>query len=97
VANYEKTIQTAFREVSDALARRGRIGEQVTAQEKRAEAAQDAARLADARFRVGVDSFLVTLDSQRSAYTAEQQLVATRLAEGSNLIELYRSLGGGLE
>ncbi|HUD27358.1 MAG TPA: hypothetical protein VMQ93_00690, partial [Novosphingobium sp.] len=51
----------------------------------------------DARFRAGVDSFLTTLDAQRTAYAAEQQLVATRLTQASNLVELYRSLGGGLQ
>ena len=96
VATYERTIQTAFREVSDALAQRGQIGEQLEAQTARAAAASGAARLSDARFRAGVDSFLVTLDAQRTAYAAEQQLVTTRLTRASNLVELYRSLGGGL-
>ncbi|WP_347304517.1 efflux transporter outer membrane subunit [Croceibacterium sp. TMG7-5b_MA50] len=96
LATYEQTIQTAFREVSDALAQRGRIGDQLDAQASRAEAASGAARLSDARFRAGVDSFLVTLDAQRTAYAAEQQLVTTRLTRASNLVELYRSLGGGL-
>ncbi len=96
VATYERAIQTAFREVSDALAQRGRIGEQLDAQTARAEAATGAARLSDARFRAGVDSFLVTLDAQRTAYAAEQQLVTTRLTRATNLVELYRSLGGGL-
>ncbi|WP_241557190.1 efflux transporter outer membrane subunit [Croceibacterium ferulae] len=96
VATYERAIQTAFREVSDALAQRGRIGEQLDAQTARARAATGAARLSDARFRAGVDSFLVTLDAQRTAYAAEQQLVTTRLTRASNLVELYRSLGGGL-
>ncbi|AQR75654.1 efflux transporter outer membrane subunit [Sphingomonas sp. LM7] len=96
VATYEKAIQTAFREVADALAQRGRIGEQIGAQSARANAAQVAARLSDARFRAGVDSFLTTLDAQRTAYAAQQQLVTARLTQASNLIELYRSLGGGL-
>src|SRR3546814_10563621 len=96
VATYEKAVQTAFREVSDALAQRGRIGDQIRAQTTRAEAAGVAARLSDARFRSGVDSFLVTLDAQRTAYGAEQALVTTRLTQASNLVELYRSLGGGL-
>lgn len=96
VATYERAIQTAFREVSDALAQRGTIEEQVAAQAARAEAASVAARLSDARYRAGVDSFLVALDAQRTAYAAQQQLVTTRLARGSNLVELYRSLGGGL-
>ncbi len=96
VATYEQTIQTAFREVADALAQRGMIGEQVSAQTARATAARTTARLSDARFRAGVDSFLTTLDSQRAAYAASQSLVTTRLTQENNLIELYRSLGGGL-
>ncbi len=96
VATYERAIQTAFREVSDALAQRGTIDEQVAAQTARAEAATVAARLSDARYRAGVDSFLVALDAQRTAYAAQQQLVTTRLTRGNNLVELYRSLGGGL-
>ncbi|ONF97453.1 efflux transporter outer membrane subunit [Sphingomonas jeddahensis] len=96
VATYERAVQTAFREVSDALAQRGTIDEQVAAQTARAEAASVAARLSDARYRAGVDSFLVALDAQRTAYAAQQQLVTTRLARGNNLVELYRSLGGGL-
>ncbi|MHA6717965.1 efflux transporter outer membrane subunit [Sphingomonas sp. RS6] len=97
VATYQKTIQTAFREVADALAQRGTIDEQVRAQTARANAAEIAARLSDARYRAGVDSFLTALDSQRSAYAAEQQLVTTRLSQASNLVTLYRTLGGGLE
>lgn len=96
IATYERTVQTAFREVADALAQRGRIGEQMVAQTARASAAETAARLSDARFRAGVDSFLTTLDAQRTAYAAQQQLVTTRLNQASNLVELYRSLGGGL-
>ena len=96
VATYEQAIQTAFQEVSDGLARRGKLDEQIAAQEKRVAAAQLAAKLSDARYRTGVDSFLTTLDAQRSAYAAEQQLVTTKLTRGSNLVELYRALGGGL-
>lgn len=96
VATYERTIQIAFREVADALAQRGRIGEQVDAQTARASAAATAARLSDARFRAGVDSFLTTLDAQRTAYAAEQQLIDTRLTQARNLVTLYRSLGGGV-
>ncbi|WEK42102.1 MAG: efflux transporter outer membrane subunit [Candidatus Sphingomonas colombiensis] len=97
VATYEKSIQTAFREVADALATRGTIGEQVAAQDARVTAAQVAARLSDARYRAGIDSFLTTLDAQRTAYAAQQQLQTTRLARASNLVELYRALGGGLD
>lgn len=97
VATYRKTVQTAFREVADALAQRGTINEQIDAQTARANAAKVAANLADARYRAGVDSFLATLDTQRTFYSAQQQLVSTRLVRATNLVELYRSLGGGLE
>lgn len=97
VATYEQAVQTAFREVADALAQRGTIGEQIAAQGARAESAAVAGRLSEARYRAGVDSFLVSLDAQRTAYAAQQQLVTTRLAQEGNLVELYRSLGGGLQ
>ena len=96
VANYDRTIQTAFREVADQLAQRGTIDRQIAAQSQRAESASVAARLSEARYRVGVDSFLNTLDAQRTAYAARQQLVTTRLARATNLVTLYRALGGGL-
>ena len=96
VATYERTLQVAFREVADALAQRGTIGEQVSAREARANSASVAARLSDARYRAGVDSFLVSLDAQRTAYGAQQDLVTTRLLRANNLVTLYRALGGGL-
>lgn len=96
VATYERTLQVAFREVADALAQRGTIGEQVAAREARTNSALVAARLSDARYRAGVDSFLVSLDAQRTAYGAQQDLVTTRALRASNIVELYRSLGGGL-
>jgi multidrug efflux system outer membrane protein len=97
VATYERSVQTAFREVADALAQRGTIDEQISAQTARVNAATVALRISDARYRAGVESFLTTLDSQRTAYAAQQQLVTTRLNRENNLVELYRSLGGGLE
>lgn len=96
VATYEKAVQTAFREVSDALAQRGTIDEQLGARQARADAAAAAATLSQARYRSGIDSFLTTLDAQRTLYTARQSLVTIRLARVSNLVELYRALGGGL-
>jgi multidrug efflux system outer membrane protein len=96
VATYEKAVQTAFREVSDALAQRGTIGEQVAALAQRTDSADRAAILAEARYKSGIDSFLTTLDAQRTLYTARQSLVATRLADASNLVTLYQVLGGGL-
>jgi outer membrane protein, multidrug efflux system len=96
VATYQKTLQTAFHETADALAQRGTIDEQIAAQSARAHAAEVAANLANARFRAGVDSFLTSLDAQRTAYAAQQQLVTTRLNRGSNAVTIYRILGGGL-
>jgi multidrug efflux system outer membrane protein len=96
VATYEKAIQTAFSEVANALAQRGTITEQVSAQTARAESARAAAKISEARYRVGVSSFLTALDAQRTAYSAEQQLLNTRLSRETNLVELYRTLGGGL-
>jgi outer membrane protein, multidrug efflux system len=96
LATYEKAIQTAFREVADALAQRGTIAEQLAARGDRVAAAQTAYTLSNARYRAGVDPFLTTLDAQRTLYAAQQNLVQTRLDAASNLIELYRALGGGL-
>ena len=97
VAQYEKTVQTAFREVADALARRGTIDDQLAAQRSLANNAGASYRLSEARFRAGIDGFLNTLDAQRSQYAAEQDLVATRLVRETNGVELYRALGGGLK
>ncbi len=93
-AQYEGAIQTAFREVADALATRRTIGERVEATENLANAAARTFDLADARFRNGVDDYLAVLDAQREDYTARQELVGARLAEAANVIELYRALGG---
>jgi multidrug efflux system outer membrane protein len=94
LAQYEQTIQTAFREVADALARRGTIDDQLAAQRDLVAAAADSARLADARYRGGVDSFLDSLDAQRTLYGAQRSLLATRLARALNLADLYTTLGG---
>lgn len=94
VAAYEKSIQTAFREVSDALARRGTIADQLRATQAQADAAADTYRLTEARYRGGIDPFLTSLDAQRSLYSAQRTLVTTRLVEASNLVTLYRTLGG---
>ena len=94
LSTYEKSIQTAFREVADALARRGTIDDQLAADTRRNDAAADAFRLSEARYRGGIDNFLVNLDSQRSLYTAQQVLVATRLIAATNRVTLYRVLGG---
>jgi multidrug efflux system outer membrane protein len=94
LAGYERSIQIAFREVADALARRGTIAEQLRARRSQRDAAADTYRLVDARYRGGIDPFLTSLDAQRSLYAADRNLVATRLVEASNLVTLYRTLGG---
>ncbi|MGJ7542397.1 AdeC/AdeK/OprM family multidrug efflux complex outer membrane factor [Variovorax sp. LT1R16] len=95
VAQYEKAIQTAFREVSDALAQRSTLGRQLDAQQSLVDATAESYRLSDARFRRGVDSYLSVLDSQRSLYSAEQDLIGTRLSRFTNLVTFYKTLGGG--
>jgi multidrug efflux system outer membrane protein len=97
LATYEKSVQTGFREVADALARRGTMTAQLDAQTSLRDSARVAYRLSDARFKAGIDPFLTTLDSQRSLYTAEQSLLATRLTRAANMVELYRAMGGGLK
>lgn len=96
LATYEKAIQAAFRDVADALARRGTIDAQEQANTVLVEAADDTYRLADARYRGGVDAFLSSLDAQRSLYSARRTLVSTRLVRASNLVTLYRVLGGDI-
>jgi multidrug efflux system outer membrane protein len=96
VATYERSIQAGFREVADALARRGTIGAQLQAQTSLRDNAAGAYRLSELRFRAGIDTFLNTLDSQRALYSAQQSLLATRLTHDANSVELYRSLGGGV-
>jgi len=95
VAQYELAIQTAFREVSDALSARGTYVEQHRAQEELVTADAEAFRLAQMRFRSGVDSYLTTLDAERSLYSAQQGLVTVRQAELANEVTLYKALGGG--
>jgi multidrug efflux system outer membrane protein len=94
VATYEKTIQTAFREVADALARRGTITDQLTATRDQLDAAADNYKLSDMRYRGGIDSYLDSLVAQRSLYSAQRTLINTQLVRASNLVTLYRALGG---
>lgn len=94
IAGYEGAIQAAFRDVADALARRGTITEQLRATRAFVDAAQDSYRLTDMRYRGGLDSFLTSLDAQRSLYTAQRQLLITQQIEASNRVSLYRALGG---
>lgn len=95
VAAYEASIQSAFREVSDSLALRTRLGEEQQAQQDLVNALDRAHRLADARYKAGMDSYLNVLVSQRSLYAAQQVLINVRTARLSNLITLYKVLGGG--
>ena len=93
LAQYEKAIQTAFQEVSDALAREGTIDEQQAAQQRLVLASQRSYRLAEERYRAGIDPFLNSLTSQRSLYNAQQSAIATNLALIRNRILLYRVIG----
>jgi NodT family efflux transporter outer membrane factor (OMF) lipoprotein len=95
VAQYERAIQQAFRDVADALAGRSTFGDQVAAQARVVEAESVRVRLARLRFETGVASYLDLLDAQRSLFTAQQGLVQTRLARLQNQVQLYRALGGG--
>ncbi|WP_294190473.1 efflux transporter outer membrane subunit [uncultured Sphingomonas sp.] len=94
LATYEGTIQTAFREVSDALARRGTITDQLAANQRFLNAAADTLQLANARYQGGIDTYLTSLDAQRSLYTAQRTVVQTQLTRASNLVTLYQTLGG---
>ncbi|HET9475693.1 MAG TPA: efflux transporter outer membrane subunit [Steroidobacteraceae bacterium] len=95
VARYELAIQVAFREVADALIARSTLEDQLRAQEALTRAAESSYRLADMRYRGGVDSYLGSLIAQRDMYDAQRALIVTRLAEAANLVQLYQALGGG--
>ena len=95
IAQYEKSIQTGFREVSDALALSGSLARQHEAQQALVAATARAYDLSQQRYKAGRDSFLNVLDSQRSYYAAQQGLIAVRLSEQNNRVGLYTALGGG--
>ncbi|MGF0239434.1 efflux RND transporter outer membrane subunit EmhC [Rhodococcus sp. IEGM1300] len=95
VANYEKSIQTAFQEVADGLAARQTYTEQLQAQRDFVAANQDYYRLAERRYRIGVDSNLTFLDAQRQLFSAQQVLITDRLAQLVSAVNLYKALGGG--
>jgi multidrug efflux system outer membrane protein len=95
VAQYEKTIQIAFREVADALAGRATLGDELRALQAQANAEADRFRLAELRYRNGVASFLDVLDAQRSLFAIQQSLALSQLALQQNQVALYRALGGG--
>ncbi|HUQ09832.1 MAG TPA: efflux transporter outer membrane subunit [Steroidobacteraceae bacterium] len=95
VARYEQSIQIAFREVADALVARATFTDQLRAQEALTKASEGSYKLADVRYRGGVDSYLSSLIAQRDYYSAQRALIETRLAGASNLVQLYAALGGG--
>lgn len=95
VAAYEKAIQTAFREVSDALILRATLARELTAQESLTQAATQTYNLSRERYRLGIDSYLAVLDSQRFMYSSQQNLITVRLNRELNQILLYKTLGGG--
>lgn len=95
VAQYEKTIQSAFRETNDALSQRSSLADQQRALQSLLEALQETFRLSEARYNAGMDGYLNVLVAQRSVYVAQKQMVGLRLARLSNLITVYKVLGGG--
>jgi multidrug efflux system outer membrane protein len=97
VAVYEKAVQSAFRDVADALAVRGTIDRQLDAQQRLVAAAATGERIARARYDSGSDTYLNLLIAQRSLFTAQQSLVGVQLLRGQNIVSLYAALGGGLD
>lgn len=95
VAQYEKAIQVAFREVSDALAQRGTIDERLQSQEALVEASSKSYTIQEARYKQGAETYLNALISQRALYSAQQSLITARLSKSTNLVTLYKVLGGG--
>jgi multidrug efflux system outer membrane protein len=95
LTQYEKAIQTAFREVADALAVRGTVDHQLSAQQPLVDAVARTYRLSTLRYERGMDSYLVVLDAQRSLYAAQQGLISLRLGRLANQVRLYAVLGGG--
>lgn len=95
VAQYEKAIQTAFREVADALAQRGTINDQLAAQQSLTDATAESHRLSQARYDKGIDSYLNVIVAQRALYVAQQNLISVRLAKLNNQTTTYKVLGGG--
>ena len=96
VAAYEKAVQSAFREVADALVVRDSYRQQADAQEKIVLAARQYYDLALNRYQQGLDNYLTLLDAQRTLFAARQNLVSLRLAQLGNQVDLYKALGGGL-
>ncbi|MEY2838259.1 MAG: hypothetical protein RJB60_558, partial [Pseudomonadota bacterium] len=96
LAQYDKAIQAAFREVSDALVSRSTYGDQVKSQQAQVDAEAARLKLSGLRYRTGVASQLDLLDAQRSLFTAQQALISTELARQQAHISVFKALGGGL-
>ncbi|MGE8500357.1 MAG: AdeC/AdeK/OprM family multidrug efflux complex outer membrane factor [Pseudomonas sp.] len=95
VAQYEQAIQVAFQEVADGLAARTTYEDQLEAQRRLVQTSEDYYRLAERRFRTGVDSYLTLLDAQRQLFSARQQLIGDRLNQLTSEVNLYKAMGGG--
>jgi len=95
IAEYERAIEVAFREVADALAGRRYLAEQVAAQQENVATLQRIAELAQERYAEGVVNYLEVLDAERNRFDAEQAFIQIQRAQVQNLIELYIALGGG--
>ena len=95
VAQYERSIQTAFREVADTLDAKATYDDQIQATEDLVKASQRNLELSDLRYQNGIESLLQLVDAQRTLFTAEQSLLQARLQRLNNLVQLYKSLGGG--
>jgi len=94
IASYQGTIQTAFREVSDALARRGTINDEIGARERQRAATAVTYQLTEARYRAGIDPYLNVLSAQQSYYNAQQAMVQVKLTAAQNLVTIYQTIGG---
>jgi multidrug efflux system outer membrane protein len=95
LTKYEKTIQTAFREVADVLAVQGTVDQQIAAQQSMVDSAQEVYRLSNKRYTNGIDSYLSVLDAQRSLYSAQQGLISIQLSKLANEVKAYAVFGGG--
>ena len=95
LTKYEKTIQTAFREVADVLAVQGTVNQQIVTQDSKVSSAEKVYRITSKRYANGIDSYLSVLDAQRSLYTAQKELIALQLSKLANEVKTYEVLGGG--
>ena len=95
IANYEKAIQSAFKDVADGLAARGTYDQQIAALVRDTAAQQRRLELSTLRYKQGVDSYLGVLTAQQDLYSAQQTLIAARTQRLANLVTLYQALGGG--